>query len=522
MAEIKRKVENYAEIVEQRRLNVIELVKNGVESDEIECKREWSLKRDDRFSQLRFVKLVQAIANTSRTSEGYLVIGADNKTKAFYNVKNRGDFDAADVTSFLSSYLDPPPLIQIYNNLSDGDGNTFVLVVFPPGQNRPVTLKKEGSIESEKFRLRAGEVWIKAGTATSLANRRQLDEMYDERLDQSAETLARRRFAHLRDELRLNQNHYQIKSGSPRKDMIIGPRSELTEYFLDAAETDNSPRIKMLIELMRDILVTEWVNKNVGVVPSSGVSETNQFADYVSGEVKPAIVALAEIAMLAIKYEIGKDIVRQSTEILREHFDVTSKLTLRGSNVRLLGEAQLPDWTTCMEVYSACRCIGSYLVSRGRIGYLTSAQRHFVTRYTNAAGQFGSPKVPLLFLPFRLFDSPELLKQKGQADYVWESWIRDNFGQYFMGFSDYKAAAITHEVILEFNSFFGLGLFKNPDQSIKRERNAPDFTYRNELWRFEIGELAPALIELGKLIDTAKVADVFIDEDFSSSDGTSP
>ena len=203
MAEIKRKVENYAEIVEQRRLNVIELVKNGVESDEIECKREWSLKRDDRFSQLRFVKLVQAIANTSRTSEGYLVIGADNKTKAFYNVKNHGDFDAADVTSFLSSYLDPPPLIQIYNNLSDGDGNTFVLVVFPPGQNRPVTLKKEGSIESEKFQLRAGEVWIKAGTATSLANRRQLDEMYDERLDQSAETLARRRFAHLRDELRL-------------------------------------------------------------------------------------------------------------------------------------------------------------------------------------------------------------------------------------------------------------------------------------------------------------------------------
>ena len=109
---------------------------------------------------------------------------------------NADEFDAANLSSVLTKYLDPPPRFQVFNHLQTDAGESFVLFVLDANQPRPIVIKTEGQRQDGKTRLQVGEIWIKRGTALCLASRADIDLMYKERVEEEAEDRARKRFKH--------------------------------------------------------------------------------------------------------------------------------------------------------------------------------------------------------------------------------------------------------------------------------------------------------------------------------------
>src|SRR5437016_4086441 len=103
--------------IEQYRLEIQSLIKQGVEHPQFEFKRSCSIIRDNLDDRLDFIKFLQGVANAEIPGERCIVIGADPKEKKWYGVSNASEFDPATVSSIVAKYLDPPPKFQVFNNL---------------------------------------------------------------------------------------------------------------------------------------------------------------------------------------------------------------------------------------------------------------------------------------------------------------------------------------------------------------------------------------------------------------------
>src|SRR5258708_4742737 len=103
---------NLAERVARYRQEVERVVREVGEHPQYEMKRSCSLQ--NLSEKLEFVKDIQSIATSRIETEKYLVIGAEEKARAFYPVSNPGDFDDSTVRQILGRYLNPVPLFQVF------------------------------------------------------------------------------------------------------------------------------------------------------------------------------------------------------------------------------------------------------------------------------------------------------------------------------------------------------------------------------------------------------------------------
>src|SRR5579864_1083779 len=94
------------------RVEVEQIVTRGIEHPNYELKRSATISRDNLADRLDFVKLIQGLANADVAEERFIIIGADQKKRKFYEVGNVGEFDPAKLAQVISKYLDPQPRIE--------------------------------------------------------------------------------------------------------------------------------------------------------------------------------------------------------------------------------------------------------------------------------------------------------------------------------------------------------------------------------------------------------------------------
>jgi hypothetical protein len=344
--------------------------------------------------------------------------------------------------------------VQIYNNFKTDDGKSFVLIVFPPNQMRPILINKDSEFSGE--RIRKGDIWIKDGTGMNLATRRQIDRMYEERLEQEAETRARQRFAHLRDELELRVRS-TATSPLPDKSLLLTPRAELSAYIAEALSDSNAFRLNMLIEVLRDILVVDWATRHRQVTGDM-TKNHDDFEAYLNNEIEPALLALTEIALITIKSSLDRRAIDLVASVFEEHFNLVSKLSDEGLNTQM-SAINRKAWQTLMQIYFSVRCISIYALSRQRTEYLRAIQDIVVHTYV-PTGNYGRYLRPLQLFPFHFGNLIEELpaSNNGLIQSSWELGVRGRFGSYFQGYDGFLEAGIMHEAILELNSFLGHGM----------------------------------------------------------------
>ena len=487
------------EPLSRHRQIVLDLVKNGIEDDTLEGKTQWRIGRDDLVGQIKTIKIIAGMANLSRSSEGYFVIGADIANKTFQNVENLTEFDPAKIDDLLGKFLDPKPLVQVYE-FDNSFGGRFVVIVISPSQRKPITVRKNS--DKDGTSIREGEIWIKSGTITRLASRRQIEEMYEEKVEAEAETRARQRFTHFRDEFAIAPNYEQSPNRAPDMNLILSPRSTLRSFIADSLAKQDHRRLFMLLELLRDVLVLEWVTlhrtSKTEYVSIEGTESQGTLNDFSSNRFTPALIALTEFCLMCVKHQGEVTWLDPAIDILKEHFDFLSKLREEGLGRQLDAGGQ-HNWSTLAQVYASLRCIAVYAVSRARFKFLRPVHSVSVDTFDERGTFSGVPKL-LIFFPLHA-ESKNDDFLGGRIEFVWKTWALPYFPEYFSAQKGFIEAALSHELLIELNSFLALGYadMSRPLNAIRVD-NEFSWTYYPEFHRYRSAEIGDFFLKLPALL----------------------
>jgi hypothetical protein len=222
-----------------------------------ELKRSCAL--SDLADKMEFVKDVQSICTSKIELERFLVIGADQKTKAFVSVDNLEEFDEAKVRAQLAKYLHPVPEFQVFT-LESSDDKTFVLLVFPRQRSRRIVAKVSVDHPSEKapkLLLRKGDMWTKGNsTAKRLADSEDWDAIYEEVIEIETERRTRQRTAHdieratAQEKLRSQHGLASLPS--------FGTDEDYRALIESLCISRDRGRFLLLLERLRDDLIENW------------------------------------------------------------------------------------------------------------------------------------------------------------------------------------------------------------------------------------------------------------------------
>lgn len=465
--------------IEEYRVEAQKIVARGIEHPCWELKRGLSIAREELKDRLDFIKLIQGLANAHQDTERFVIIGADQRSKAFVSLTNFVEFDPAKVSDLLSRYLDPIPLLEVFNGLETDEGDSFVLIVLNGSQPRPIVVKTEGQVENGPH-VRPGEIWIKRDTRLELAARLDLEKMYAVRIEAEAEGRARKRFAHLREELTIQHVVSSSAIRVPTADLILGPRETFQAYVLNLVAEGDEVRYGMLIEIFRDAVIAGWR-------PLRG---TQQVSEYMGDRFLPALASLVEAGFLFIKNSASATLLTSVGDVLQECFDFMRTVRLPQG---LPDQTAVREWEPALKAYEGLRALAVYAVFRSRFGYLPALQKRFVLRFTSD-GTIGAT-LPFAFWPFS--SSLSIPIQDGLVETLWTDQIGATWGSYFGSPGAYQAAACQYEFILELSSWIGLGYAgKAAADSVQRHHPSAAMAYVPDLWRYPLRLVVPIAQQL--------------------------
>jgi hypothetical protein len=458
-----------AERFEKYRTEVQQIVTRGLEHPRYELKRSATISREQLPDRLDFVKLIQGLANAHIAEERFIIIGADKKERKFYDIENAAEFDPAKVSQVLSKYLDPQPRFEVFNDVRANSGESYVLIVLSPDQPRPIVVVCEGSTE-KRLHFRLGDIWIKKNTNLQTATRADLNTMYEDsinrRVDEEAESRARRRFEHFRDEFG-SVFAMQAAPLAPTPELLVGTKPHLLKFVEITIATGNVLSFKMLLEMGRERLVDRWDLHQVDGpgMPVDVETWITELAQFYQDEFVPALESSVHLGMQIIKYDASPEWLSLVVEALIETFETCRRLDRLKSSVISANSRALNFSRPAYEVYIGIRTLATYAFMRKRTKYLKEILPRFVRLLTqdNSAQAY----VPILFWPFSgRLEFPDM--RGGRNLTLWNERIQSAWGSYFGTFEKFLNAASQLEFVLEFNSYV-FEVVQNPQVNKLRE-----------------------------------------------------
>lgn len=432
------------------------LVKQGGEQRQYEFKQSVSLGKENTEGRLAFVKFCQAVANANIGTACCIVIGANPKEKKFFSVSNTSDFDAANLSKILSSYLQPIPNFQVFIVRTDAD-EPFVIIEFSAVQPRPIVVIREG--QAGKARLDVGDIWLKRNTDTVKASRPDIDTMISHRIEEEAEDRARKRLKHLVELGVASPSVGSTKSRAPTFALLVGPRNELQLFAEELIAEDDFRRFRMLLELARETLVQGWdrVGTRGGNAPDEIAKLTALLHNFYSNEFLPSLEALTELGLLAVKHDIDVSWLSAVVDLLLDGFESTRGLQALKSARIITGDDSLRWWRPSFEIYVGIRTIAIYAILRNRFEFLRPIMSRIVT--VMSIDDLATAKFPILFWPFRSEAIPDF--KDGRAEFFWKDRVGTAWGKYFGDVGHFLRASAQLEFLLEFNSYLGNNWIKD-------------------------------------------------------------
>ena len=476
-----------AERVTRYKAEVERIVGLGIEHAQYELKRTATVRKEDIADRLDFVKLVQGLSNAHSSQERFVVIGADQRAKSFFNILNPQEFDPAAVHKILAKYLYPVPTIEVFNTLQTANGEAYVLIVFAPDQPRPVVAVTEG-VAGAKRHFNVGDIWIKQGTTLQRAGKGDLDKMYEKKIDEEAESRARRRFEHYREEFGPIGGTQPVPQ-TPTRTLLLGAKEQIKLFAEDVIASSNPTRLKMLLEMARERLIDSWKSLQLTGhgVPDDWHKWTGKVRGVYLNEFTPALDSVVVLALELIKYEAPRDWTNLILDVLVEAFELARTFDrLKSYAVNQLPNAMLFA-QPAYDVYVGVRAIATYAMMRKRFHPLGEILHRFVRSFT--LDNQKNVNVPLIFWPFSgIAGLPDM--RNGRNTTLWEARIGSAWGDYFGSPKDFLSAAYQLEFILEFNSY----IFEstgNPNVAALKKLGDKDFAYLPDFWNVSLDEALP-------------------------------
>jgi len=470
---------------------VRDVVTRGIEHPRFELKRSATISKDQLADRLDFVKLIQGVANAHIREERFIVIGADQKEHRFYNVGNTAEFDPASLSQILSKYLDPQPCLEVFNNAKTADGESYVLIVISPDQPRPIVAVTEGKSDN-RIHFAVGNIWIKKDTRLQLATRVDLDEMYEtyikQRIDEEAETRARRRFEHFRETFGAGLVAFQPTAAPvPSAELIVGTKGRLTRFAEVTISGGNDTNFRMFIEMVRERLIEKWPSLDPGMSQEVDAWTAKREEVY-RDEFVPALDSIVDLGLQVIKYDASLGWVELVVNTLMESFEACRNVDRGKSNFIAVKPTAVPLARPTYDIYVALRALATYAVMRQRFRFLSA----ILPRYTRfvTPDDLSNVSVPLLFWPFSAVSGlPDMRDGRNKA--LWKAHIHTAWEQYFARAETFLAAASGLEFILDFNSYIFEGVIIPEVKALWQTLGNIGFAYIPDFWASRLDGVVP-------------------------------
>jgi hypothetical protein len=480
-----------SERIERFRVEIQKLVAMGTEHPRFELTQQASISRENSKARADFVKLIQGLANAHLQEERVLVIGADQKSRAFVPVTNGVEFDPNNVQSVLGKFLYPTPLHEVFA-LNTDDGSPFIIVVLAARQPRPVVAKADAKDHDGRHILKKGEVWFKQGTGLHLAASDDFEAVIQERVESEAEARARSRFAHFRDEIIVTQQLHQFAGRRiPTSELIYGKDEEFQLYAKELILAEDTPRFNMLVETLRDVLIDDW-NKLDGFSrsPLEYNAEYKKLALRHKNDIFiPAMSRTVELGMLIIKHDASQPWFASVADTLVDVFESACSLVgLAGLEEAPVLEEHFERYSgqnlPAIEAWIGARALAAYSMKRRQFRFTSSLIKKFVRM--NRLSEV--TLVPLLF--WAMYSRVQM--KDSYISFCWSKRVERLWRAYFRNKEEFFQASCELEFVLELNSYVGMGYAgKKSEPYLQKHAANSSFYYRADIWQYRLGALIP-------------------------------
>ena len=474
------------------RAEIQKIVERGIEHPKYELKRALTVAKENLADRLDFIKLIQGVANAHIAEERCIVIGADQKERKFYNVTNVHEFDQADLSQIITKYLDPVPRLEVFNNIQADGGESYVLIVLNANQPRPIVAITEGKSE-KKIHFSVGNIWIKKDTSLQPATRADIDQMYEgyikQRVDEEAETRARRRFEHFREEFGSSLVVVPATVSVPSSDLIVGEKGRLTKFAENTISNQNLTNFKMFMEMARERLIEKW--SPVETVGTDINAWNTKRAEIYQDEFVPALDSVVDVGLQIVKYDASSEWFGIVVNLLREAFEVCRGVDRQTANIVIqAGRTRTPSFARpAYDVYVAIRALATYAVMRERFRFLKEIIPHYVRLVTPDG--WSQVSVPVLFWPFAGIEGFPDMRQGGRNQSFWDAHIHGAWGQFLGTEEKFLSAAAQLEFVLEFNSYLFEGVKIPEVQKLWQSLGQIQFAYLPDFWTTRLDPILP-------------------------------
>jgi hypothetical protein len=465
---------------------------------------QYELKRDCNFDQLadkiEFVKDVQSICTSRIESEKYLIVGVDETTRSFVDVKNLPDFDEARIRSRLEKYLQPIPQFEVLN-LESSDKKTFVLLVFPRQKTRRILVREtveDSSGKTPKQLIRKGDLWTKGGsTGKRLATPEDWDEIYEEVVELETERRTRQRTAHFLERAAAQE---KLRGGYGLASVpSFGTDEEFRALIESLCISRDRARFLVLLEGLRDDLIEAWYSigafgpaDEITQIQASATERVARVRDHKTNVFMPAMQRLTSAAIYVVKNSGPSDFLAMVVQLLEEAYETTNRLRvsyLGWLSPRGLMPAAATEHISytvpALESLVSLYLIGAYVVKRRKFEYFPILLRRVVL----PVGADSTPDFsqPMAFWPLRSgWGEPTSLQYRdGRIKLCAERAQNDpTFLKLFGSGLGATEALCQYELLLELNSYL----------AIDQKRTAKSVAFMKNLYPSIHFEFWPSLI----------------------------
>jgi hypothetical protein len=360
--------------------------------------------------RIEFVKDIQSIATSRIQNERWLVIGADEASKALCAVQNQEEFDDAKIRQILEKYLAPAPDFEVLRLTSSG-GLPFVLIVIPKQKTRRILARvtvEDAAGAKPKLLLREGDLWTKsASTGKRLATPEDWDDIYEESVDARVEYQTRQRTAHLVDAA-IARSKVQPESRPALASAFTDV--EFKALMEDICARQDASRFDLLMERLRDDLVEGWYqvggyeSARLVSAPSNLSTLRERVSEHLKNVFRPAMHWLTLAGIYTTKNNGPTAFLDSVVDLLGEIFSTSHSLralnfVMPFGSTSASTEEHLSRSVPALESLVSVYLIGAYVMRRARFQYFRSLFRADVIRIGPSISD-QETRAPMVLWPF--------------------------------------------------------------------------------------------------------------------------
>ncbi len=133
----------------------------------------------EKTKKYELVKDICAFLNNCIDIDKYIVFGVEDNTWKIVGMQGQPKIEISNIQQLLNQYVEPSVMIDVGEITVDGKTLGYIKIR-KDNLDRPYIIKKSAS-DNNRFVIREGEIYIRKGATNFIANRKDLDNIYNKR-----------------------------------------------------------------------------------------------------------------------------------------------------------------------------------------------------------------------------------------------------------------------------------------------------------------------------------------------------